>query len=159
MTSFAALQPTGGLGMTQVLQPLEFWLMKSCPLDGPPTSESESTSCSSPALLPTTEMRETLERILEDGAQWEVPDTFADRLVQCQWWHEVQRPRWSPALPLLMLALLAAVEEWIWELPWTAKFRIHLAYALYIVRSWAEKGDPDENQQGEELASAASFAA
>ena len=45
--------------------------MKSCPLDGPPTSESESTSCSSPALLPTTEMRETLERILEDGAQWE----------------------------------------------------------------------------------------
>ena len=42
---------------------------------------------------------------------WQVPDTFADRLVQCQWWHEVQRPRWSPALPLLMLALLAAVEE------------------------------------------------
>lgn len=105
-------------------------------------------------------MREMLQRILEDGAQWEVPDTLADRLVQCQWWHELQRPRWSPALPLLMLALLAAVEEWIWELPWTAKFRTHLAYALYIVRSWAEKGDPDENQQGEELASAtASFAA
>ena len=42
---------------------------------------------------------------------WQVPDTFADRLVQCQWWHEVQRPRWSPAMPLLVLALLAAVEE------------------------------------------------
>eukprot|EP00435_Cladocopium_sp_Y103_P044562 s264_g12.t1 len=81
-TSFAALQPSGGLGMTQVLQPLEFWLMKSCPLLDDPTLESESTSCSSlPALLPTTEMREMLQRILEDGAQWEVPDTLADRLV------------------------------------------------------------------------------
>ena len=42
---------------------------------------------------------------------WQVPDTFADRLVQCQWWQEVQRPRWSSALPVLMLALLAALEE------------------------------------------------
>eukprot|EP00434_Breviolum_minutum_P016901 symbB.v1.2.014912.t1/scaffold1100.1/size328752/2 len=166
LVSFSALQPDGGAAMMQVLQALELWLMESCPLldDGAAELATSAGNCSTPATTAgastTTEMRE-LQEMLENGVLWEVPDTFADRLVLCDWWRNAESPRWSAALPLLMLALFAATEQWIWELPWTQKFRFHLAYALYIVRSWAECEGQDPKPQDCQVTSAgtSSFAA
>ncbi|CAK9080087.1 Hypothetical protein (Fragment) [Durusdinium trenchii] len=142
MVSFAATEPNIRVQkphLVQVLLPLETWLMKSCPLTGPPSPEQWAEAAVRPSGADGAVDGVELE-LLEHGAEWEVPESFVDRLVQCSWW---QRHAVGPTLPLMLLALLTVEERWLWELPWTAQFRLHVAHALYIVKSWATS-DKDE---------------
>ncbi|CAJ1345983.1 unnamed protein product [Effrenium voratum] len=121
--ALSATEPKGQQVPQEVLRALERLLAG-------PAEEAEALSDATPTGKPPEMLMELLER----GACWEVAkeDSLADRVEHCSWWEEAAGDR-----RLLLLALLAATESWIWELDWSPSFRLHLAYALHTLKEYA----------------------
>lgn len=71
----------------------------------------------------------------EDG-HCDVGCASGERLGHTAWWADL-RARVRGATPTLVLAIMAAENAWIWKLPWTPAFRVHLSHALFAVQAAA----------------------
>jgi len=57
------------------------------------------------------------------------------RLAAAAWW-PLLCARCSPkAVPSLVLTVLALERRWVWELPWTSGFRLHLGCVAFAIRA------------------------
>ncbi|CAE8692244.1 unnamed protein product, partial [Polarella glacialis] len=79
-------------------------------------------------------------------AVWELAEKVAifedvrtdtgERLSKAAWWPGL-RSQCPAATSSLVLAVMATEHPWIWELPWTGRFRLHLVHALFAVKEAA----------------------
>eukprot|EP00930_Biecheleria_cincta_P020269 TRINITY_DN15279_c0_g1_i1.p1 TRINITY_DN15279_c0_g1~~TRINITY_DN15279_c0_g1_i1.p1 ORF type:complete len:1384 (-),score=254.75 TRINITY_DN15279_c0_g1_i1:166-3972(-) len=129
--------PILSTGSIVALHALEAWLLENSPVNGDPAGSRENQAD------PETQTSHNLASqdffdLAARGAVWEdaVKDSFAaagERFVRAQWWQRLLEK--SPAsMVSLELAVMAAENPWVWELPWTGRFRLHLAQALLLIR-------------------------